>query len=263
MHQLDRHEQRMLDVLHETDCWSGISLLRDAFNKGKWRIAYWSMRSIQRLLNRLEEQKLIESKYEFVPVSGIKVAKLFFRIAGSESEKCCNKLKQIERSLGTPSIGDAVLFCGHLVGEFTFWNVSGGMEFSTPEGAMGRAEWIMTCQECEEASGGNPNLLSIRGNFKWEEKHDDAVSDFLVQERCQKFIADVLGKVPAEYERHLVYVDMDTYDPRMETVQVVVKTEESKGFILKKTGRVEFEEVPIPIQFEVTEEGKIIFEEVD
>jgi hypothetical protein len=257
----DPHEQKMLNILRKTDCWSGIPLLRTAFNKGKWRIFYWSARSIHRLLDRLEKRGLAASKYDFVPVAGVKVAKLFFRINGSENEKCSNQLKDIRRSAKTPPIGEIVLHCGHVVGEFTFWNVPDGMDFMSPDGEMGSAKWIMACRECDEASKDDPNQLRVKGDIEWSEKYDDMTSDILLQQKCQALIAEVLEKVPEEYESQQIYVDLDTDNPNMKTAQVLVVMEDGKGFLLKKIDTLEFEETPILVEFKM-EEGKIVIEKI-
>lgn len=70
-----------------------------------------------------------------------------------------------------PKHGDVILHCGHLdVTNHHFWKIPehiGFLQFRRPDGSMGKAQWVVGCELCFQASGGDPQKMEIRGDDIW------------------------------------------------------------------------------------------------
>lgn len=69
-----------------------------------------------------------------------------------------------------PKHGDRIIHCGHLeVEPIHFWKMaSGKLKFRRPDGTFAEAEWIVCCEACFQASGGDPKKVLIRGDGTWK-----------------------------------------------------------------------------------------------
>jgi hypothetical protein len=68
-----------------------------------------------------------------------------------------------------PKDGDTVLHCGHISCGHFHWFRTRGMDFESPDGEKGWAEWVAVCNDCFLE---NPKIMSdgefpIRGHGTW------------------------------------------------------------------------------------------------
>ena len=71
-----------------------------------------------------------------------------------------------------PKDGETVLHCGHLdaAGEHGvhFWKYDPPVGFVRPNATTGLATWLCACGPCVATALGNPDVIAIRGDGRWQ-----------------------------------------------------------------------------------------------
>jgi hypothetical protein len=70
-----------------------------------------------------------------------------------------------------PLDGDVVLLCGHrLSSNYHFWRLPrpANWKFRRPDGSWGQPSWLVCCQECFVASGGDSRRVEFRDDGVWK-----------------------------------------------------------------------------------------------
>ncbi len=64
-----------------------------------------------------------------------------------------------------PKHGDGVIHCGHAGERCHVWSTD--TDFERPDGTKGHADWLMCCDECLHAAGGDQSKVPVRGDGTW------------------------------------------------------------------------------------------------
>lgn len=67
-----------------------------------------------------------------------------------------------------PKDGDRVAHCGHLDAEdapFHFFVFKA--TYTRPNGMLVKTKWLVCCNDCFKATGGEPTIVPVRGDFVW------------------------------------------------------------------------------------------------
>ena len=68
-----------------------------------------------------------------------------------------------------PMDGDNVLSCGHLDAKIQhWWKFSHESYFRRPDGTVGTASWLVACEDCRNACGGDPTKIEVRTDAVWK-----------------------------------------------------------------------------------------------
>lgn len=69
-----------------------------------------------------------------------------------------------------PADGDTALHCGHLESaELHWWYYEpAAMSFRRPDGSEGEAQWLVVCENCYQAAGGDAAKVQVVGDAVWE-----------------------------------------------------------------------------------------------
>lgn len=67
-----------------------------------------------------------------------------------------------------PRDGDVVMWCTHDDPRYHFFNSKTPLVFFRPDGSAGRCNWIVVCDLCFIAAGGDPQKFEIRGDAVWQ-----------------------------------------------------------------------------------------------
>jgi hypothetical protein len=66
-----------------------------------------------------------------------------------------------------PIDGETILMCGHTTKTMHWWKMPHESYFRRPDGTTGTACWIVACDDCQKACGGNGLKIKVTKDGVW------------------------------------------------------------------------------------------------